>query len=106
MPAFQSIVLNAAALAICLFASGARAELPTTKLTHPSGSNAEVFLFGAHVKSFHAAQDPTRDVIFLSNHSFLDGVNPIMGGIPVVFPNFGSAKGLPGHGFARVTNRC
>ncbi|KAF4030038.1 Aldose 1-epimerase [Phytophthora infestans] len=27
-----------------------------------------------------------------------------MGGIPVVFPNFGSAKGLPGHGFARVTN--
>ncbi|EEY53053.1 aldose 1-epimerase, putative [Phytophthora infestans T30-4] len=58
----------------------------------------------AHVKSFHAAQDPTRDVIFLLKHSFLDGVNPIMGGIPVVFPNFGSAKGLPGHGFARVTN--
>ncbi|KAG1706364.1 hypothetical protein DVH05_001511 [Phytophthora capsici] len=103
MPSFQSIVVNAA-LAVCLLASNADAELPTAKLTHPSGSNAEVFLFGAHVKSFRAAQDPTRDVIFLSKHSYLDGVNPIMGGIPVVFPNFGSAKGLPGHGFARVTN--
>ncbi|OWZ09615.1 Aldose 1-epimerase [Phytophthora megakarya] len=99
MPSFSSL----AAFAACLVAS-ASAELPTTKLTHPSGSNAEVFLFGAHVKSFRTAQSPTRDVIFMSNHSYLDGVKPLMGGIPVVFPNFGSATGLPGHGFARVTN--
>ncbi|POM80846.1 Aldose 1-epimerase, partial [Phytophthora palmivora] len=32
------------------------------------------------------------------------GVNPIRGGIPVVFPNFGSATGFPSHGFARITN--
>ncbi|EGZ14795.1 hypothetical protein PHYSODRAFT_507594 [Phytophthora sojae] len=100
MLAFKSF----AAIVACLLASSVQAELPTTKLSHPSGSNAEVFLFGAHVKSFRAAEDPSRDVIFLSNHSYLDGVNPIMGGIPLVFPNFGSAKGLPGHGFARVTN--
>ncbi|KAL4115041.1 hypothetical protein PRIC2_013936 [Phytophthora ramorum] len=103
MPVSKSFVLNAACVVASCVAV-ASAELPTVKLTHPSGSNAEVFLFGAHVKSFHAAQDPTRDVIFMSNHSYLDGVNPIMGGIPVVFPNFGSATGLPGHGFARVTN--
>jgi glucose-6-phosphate 1-epimerase len=99
----KSAVLSAAVLgASCLTTT--QAELPTVKLTHPSGSNAEVFLFGAHVKSFRAAQEPMRDIIFMSNHSYLDGVNPIMGGIPVVFPNFGSATGLPGHGFARVTN--
>ncbi|KAF4315273.1 hypothetical protein JM18_009420 [Phytophthora kernoviae] len=90
--------------AICSCRIIANAELETVKLTHPSGSNAEVFLFGAHVKSFRTAEDPSRDVIFLSNHSYLDGVNPIMGGIPIVFPNFGSAKGFPGHGFARITN--
>ncbi|KAE9057728.1 hypothetical protein PF005_g31958 [Phytophthora fragariae] len=100
MLAFMSFV----AIVACLVASDVQAELPTAKLSHPSGSNAEVFLFGAHVKSFRAAQDPTRDVIFMSEHSYLDGVNPIMGGIPIVFPNFGSAKGLPGHGFARVTS--
>ncbi|KAG7392718.1 Cellular repressor of E1A-stimulated proteins 1 [Phytophthora boehmeriae] len=103
MALFKSRVVIALA---CLIASYSvvNAELETVKLSHPSGSNAEVFLFGAHVKSFHAADDPSRDVIFLSNHSYLDGVNPIMGGIPIVFPNFGSAKGFPGHGFARVTN--
>ncbi|KAL4140741.1 hypothetical protein PRNP1_015021 [Phytophthora ramorum] len=82
MPVSKSFVLNAACVVASCVAV-ASAELPTVKLTHPSGSNAEVFLFGAHVKSFHAAQDPTREVIFMSNHS---------------------ATGLPGHGFARVTN--
>ncbi|KAE9058839.1 hypothetical protein PF007_g31154, partial [Phytophthora fragariae] len=82
----------------------ANAELETVKLTHPYGSSAEVYHFGAHVKSFHPAMDPKLDVLFMSKESFLDGVNPIRGGIPVVFPNFGSAKGFPSHGFARITN--
>ncbi|GMF32114.1 unnamed protein product [Phytophthora lilii] len=82
----------------------ANAELETVKLTHPYGSSAEVFLFGAHVKSFRAAMDPNLDILFMSNESYLDGVNPIRGGIPVVFPNFGSAKRFPSHGFARITN--
>ncbi|KAG6616263.1 Aldose 1-epimerase [Phytophthora cinnamomi] len=82
----------------------ANAELETVKLTHPYGSSAEVYHFGAHVKSFHPAMDPKLDVLFMSKKSFLDGVNPIRGGIPVVFPNFGSAQGFPSHGFARITN--
>ncbi|KAL4110145.1 hypothetical protein PRIC1_001838 [Phytophthora ramorum] len=82
----------------------ANAELETVKLSHPYGSSAEVFLFGAHVKSFRAAMDPNLDVLFMSNDSYLDGVNPIRGGIPVVFPNFGGAPGFPNHGFARITN--
>ncbi|RLN56499.1 hypothetical protein BBJ29_007416 [Phytophthora kernoviae] len=103
----RQFMLKTVAVASALFAGlGAttNAELETVKLSHPMGSSAEVFLFGAHVKSFHAAMDPDLDNIFMSNHSFLDGVNPIRGGIPVVFPNFGGATGFPNHGFARITN--
>ncbi|KAE8955127.1 hypothetical protein PR003_g33202, partial [Phytophthora rubi] len=44
----------------------ANAELETVKLTHPYGSSAEVYHFGAHVKSFHPAMDPKLDVLFMS----------------------------------------
>ncbi|KAG7387597.1 hypothetical protein PHYBOEH_008214 [Phytophthora boehmeriae] len=100
-------MLKTAALAFGLLASfdaTTNAELETVKLSHPIGSSAEVFLFGAHVKSFRAAMDKNLDILFMSNESFVDGVNPIRGGIPVVFPNFGSAEGFPSHGFARITN--
>ncbi|POM74150.1 Aldose 1-epimerase [Phytophthora palmivora] len=101
-----SLMFKTAALLSTLLASlgVANAELETVKLTHPTGSSAEVFLFGAHVKSFRTVFDPNLDILFMSNQSHLDGVNPIRGGIPVVFPNFGSATGFPSHGFARITN--
>ncbi|KAL4140733.1 hypothetical protein PRNP1_015013 [Phytophthora ramorum] len=102
----NAFIFKTAALVSTLLASlgAANAELETVKLTHPYGSSAEVFLFGAHVKSFRAAMDPKLDILFMSNESYMDGVNPIRGGIPVVFPNFGSATGFPSHGFARITN--
>ncbi|GMF44353.1 unnamed protein product [Phytophthora fragariaefolia] len=99
-----SFVFKTTALVSALLASLGAAELETVKLTHPYGSSAEVYHFGAHVKSFHPAMDPKLDVLFMSKESYMDGVNPIRGGIPVVFPNFGSATGFPSHGFARVTN--
>ncbi|GMF22673.1 unnamed protein product [Phytophthora lilii] len=101
-----SFMLKTAAVVSAVLASigAASAELKTVKLSHPYGSSAEVFLFGAHLKSFRAAMDPKMDVLFMSNDSYLDGVNPIRGGIPVVFPNFGGAPGFPNHGFARITN--
>ncbi|KAF4133192.1 Aldose 1-epimerase [Phytophthora infestans] len=99
----NAFIFKTAALVSTLLAS-ANAELETVKLSHPHGSSAEVFLFGAHVKSFRAAMDPKLDILFMSKESHLDGVNPIRGGIPLVFPNFGSAKGFPSHGFARITN--
>ncbi|EGZ14814.1 hypothetical protein PHYSODRAFT_507124 [Phytophthora sojae] len=100
-PIFKTVALVSSLLAAV---GVANAELETVKLTHPYGSSAEVYHFGAHVKSFHPAMDPKMDLLFMSKESFLDGVNPIRGGIPVVFPNFGSAKGFPSHGFARITN--
>ncbi|OWZ01255.1 Aldose 1-epimerase [Phytophthora megakarya] len=99
----NAFLFKTVALVSALVAS-ANAELETVKLSHPYGSSAEVFLFGAHVKSFKPAMDPKLDILFMSNESFMDGVQPIRGGIPVVFPNFGSAKGFPSHGFARITN--
>ncbi|CAH0478936.1 unnamed protein product [Peronospora belbahrii] len=96
----STFIFKTAALAATLLAS-ANARL---EKKHPHGSTAEMFLFGAQVKSFHAAMDPKLDILFMSNESFMDGVQPIRGGIPVVFPNFGAAEGSPSHGFARITN--
>ncbi|CEG43610.1 aldose 1- [Plasmopara halstedii] len=95
--------LKTAALVSTVFAT-INAELEFVKLTHPMGSCVEIFKFGAHVKSFHPAMDPTLDILFMSKESFLNGKDPVRGGIPIIFPNFGSAKGLPSHGFARITN--
>ncbi|KAG1700821.1 hypothetical protein DVH05_011708 [Phytophthora capsici] len=78
------------------------AKKPVIELRHPSGSRAEVHLYGATVTSFYAAQEPERNVLFVSKQAVLDGSKPIRGGIPLVFPVFGSAEGFPNHGFARV----
>ena len=76
-------------------------------MRHASGSTVTVQLFGAHVTSL---KTPSGDeLLWMSSASALDGSAPIRGGIPVVFPQFGSAAlpgiadgcELPMHGFAR-----
>ncbi|ETS62976.1 hypothetical protein PaG_02746 [Moesziomyces aphidis] len=78
-------------------------ELPKSK------ASAEVRLFGATVTSWKAAGGSER--LFLSSAAALDGSAAIRGGIPIVFPVFGSPKdhadapelitNLGKHGFAR-----
>lgn len=78
-------------------------ELPKSK------ASAEVRLFGATVTSWKAAGGSER--LFLSSKAALDGSAAIRGGIPIVFPVFGSPKDhadapdlikkLGKHGFAR-----
>ncbi|EGZ16625.1 hypothetical protein PHYSODRAFT_498345 [Phytophthora sojae] len=80
------------------------AKKSVIELRHPSGSRAEVQLYGATVTGFYAAQEPERNVLFLSRQALLDGSKPIRGGIPLVFPVFGAAEGFPNHGFARVNH--
>ncbi|CAH0481986.1 unnamed protein product [Peronospora belbahrii] len=72
------------------------------ELRHPSGSHAQVHLYGATVTSFYTAQEPERNVLFLSKRAILDGSQCIRGGIPLVFPVFGAVEGFPNHGFART----
>lgn len=77
----------------------------TVQASLPSGDFVNVYLHGATITSWKASDGD--DKILLSTASALDGSAAIRGGIPVVFPNFGSApknhqtSELPSHGFAR-----
>ncbi|KAG0227142.1 hypothetical protein BGW41_003961 [Actinomortierella wolfii] len=77
-----------------------------TVLSHPSGSTAEVHLYGATLTSWTVNG---KERIFVSKKAVLDGSKAIRGGIPLVFPVFGKSKpphvtsSLPQHGFARIS---
>ncbi|MDD5678625.1 MAG: D-hexose-6-phosphate mutarotase [Kiritimatiellae bacterium] len=76
-----------------------RNGLVKAELQHTSGARAEIYLHGAHITSWQAAQG--GEVLFVSGAAhFQDGV-PIRGGIPVIFPQFGAGP-LPNHGLART----
>ncbi|ORX53981.1 galactose mutarotase-like protein [Hesseltinella vesiculosa] len=78
----------------------AQEENKVVTLTHASGSSVKVSLFGATVISW-IAKDEER--LFVSQNAILDGSKAIRGGIPLVFPIFGTKShiALPQHGFAR-----
>lgn len=73
--------------------------LPRLRLTHPSGSAAEVYQHGAHLTSWVPAGG--EDAIFLSERAEFGPKASIRGGIPVIFPQFAELGPLPKHGFAR-----
>jgi glucose-6-phosphate 1-epimerase len=66
-------------------------------------AEAELYLQGAHLT--HWAPLPHQPVLYLSPNSLFAPGKAIRGGVPVIFPWFGSrADGKPGpaHGFART----
>ncbi|KAI0171270.1 aldose-1-epimerase [Pestalotiopsis sp. NC0098] len=71
----------------------------------PSGESIEVLLYGATVLSWKDRAGNER--LWLSKGAKLDGSKAVRGGIPLVFPVFGTAPNhaatskLPQHGFAR-----
>ncbi|KAJ3221574.1 hypothetical protein HK099_003389, partial [Clydaea vesicula] len=72
-----------------------------TKVVLTKGSSsAEIFLFGATLTSWIVGG---KELIFLSRKAKLDGTKAIRGGVPIVFPQFGTVEdsSLPQHGFAR-----
>jgi D-hexose-6-phosphate mutarotase len=76
-----------------------RGELPMVDITTP-WSTAQIYLHGAHVTNFKKhAEAP---LLFLSQCSRFEEKQPIRGGVPVIFPWFGSREGMGMHGFARV----
>lgn len=64
------------------------------------GARAEAFTHGAQVTSWKTAGGDER--LFLSERSTFAPDAAIRGGVPVIFPQFGSMGPLPKHGFARV----
>ena len=66
-------------------------------------AEAVVYLLGAHVTHYQLAGD--RPVLFTSASSRFQAGQPIRGGVPIVFPWFGTCRddaSAPMHGFARV----
>jgi glucose-6-phosphate 1-epimerase len=74
--------------------------LPKLTLAAPDGARAEVYLYGAHVVSWVPAGGQER--LFLSRASAFRAGAPIRGGVPIVFPQFGTMGPLPLHGLVRL----
>lgn len=74
-------------------------DLEYLLIKHSSGSLCECYLFGAHITKF--IDNNGNSILYMSEKSYLDGKNPIRGGIPIVFPQFNMRGSLPKHGFAR-----
>ena len=60
-------------------------------LKHASGASATVYAHGATLTSVTTASG--KEILFVSKVSKFDGVSPIRGGIPLVFPIFGDGWG-------------
>ncbi|KAL8400734.1 hypothetical protein RB594_000949 [Gaeumannomyces avenae] len=73
----------------------------------PTGESIEVLLYGATVLSW---KRNGQEKLWLSEAASLDGTKAVRGGIPLVFPVFGTAPDhaetskLPQHGFARTSH--
>lgn len=75
-------------------------DLPRLTLASPDGARLEVYLYGAHIVSWIPAGG--KEHLFLSRASQFIMGTPIRGGIPVIFPQFGTYGPLPMHGLVRV----
>ena len=74
-------------------------DLPKIVLTAPDGARVEIYLHGAHVTSWRPTSGSER--LFMSQRSEFRADTAICGGIPVIFPQFGTLGPLPLHGLVR-----
>lgn len=72
---------------------------PKIILTEPTGSSAEVLLYGGQVVSWK--NDRREQLLFRSTKALTKPPKTIRGGIPICFPQFGNSGSLEVHGFAR-----
>ncbi|XVF60220.1 hypothetical protein PTKIN_Ptkin08bG0027300 [Pterospermum kingtungense] len=73
--------------------------LPRIVLTEPTGSSAEVLLYGGQVVSWK--NERREELLFMSTKTSWKPSKAIRGGIPVCFPQFGNLGSLEQHGFAK-----
>ncbi|XP_050136714.1 putative glucose-6-phosphate 1-epimerase isoform X2 [Malus sylvestris] len=72
---------------------------PRIILTEPTGSSAEVLLYGGQVVSWK--NERREELLFMSSKATWKLPKAIRGGIPVCFPQFGNLGSLEQHGFAK-----
>ena len=77
-------------------------ELETLTIRHSSGSSTTMALQGAQVISWKRANG--EEMLFVSENSLYAPLEPIRGGIPVIFPQFGNRGPLPQHGFLKTAS--
>ena len=82
--------------------SGPGAVPPVVTLRADDGATVEIHRHGAHVTSWRPAGEG-EDRLYLSPRSEFGSSAAIRGGVPVVFPQFGTEGSLPRHGFARTS---
>ena len=75
-------------------------SLDRVTLRHFSGATAEVSRRGAQVLSWKRANGV--EMLFLAQNEQYSAGEPMRGGIPVVFPQFGSMGTLPMHGLIKA----
>lgn len=75
-------------------------DFVTAVLRVDNENSLEAVVFGAQILSWRSGG---QERLFLSNRSIFDGKKAIRGGIPLVFPQFGSGE-MPSHGFARIVS--
>ncbi|KAL3609827.1 hypothetical protein D5086_000847 [Populus alba] len=63
------------------------------------GASARVSLHGGQVLSWRT--DQGEELLFTSSKAIFKPPNPVRGGIPICFPQFGNCGSLEQHGFAR-----
>lgn len=73
---------------------------PAVRVAAPDGASVTIALHGGTIVSWIPAGGKER--LYLSDKAVFDGETPIRGGVPVVFPQFGTRGTLPRHGFART----
>lgn len=77
------------------------AQAEVRELETAAGSKASICRNGAHLLSWTPAGE-AEDRLFLSTASSLQTGASIRGGVPVIFPQFGTLGPLAKHGFART----
>lgn len=74
-------------------------RMPRIILNEPTGSSAEVSLYGGQVVSWK--NERKEELLFMSKKAIWKPPKAIRGGIAVCFPQFGNLGSLEQHGFAR-----
>ncbi|XP_057482193.1 putative glucose-6-phosphate 1-epimerase isoform X1 [Actinidia eriantha] len=72
---------------------------PRIILSEPTGSTAEVLLYGGQVVSWK--NERREELLFMGSKAIRKPPNAIRGGIPICFPQFANFGSLEHHGFAR-----
>jgi glucose-6-phosphate 1-epimerase len=76
------------------------AQVPVVVLDRGNNTTCTINLHGSTIVSWRVNN---QEQLFVSKRSVFDGKKPIRGGIPFVFPVFGTSTIQPQHGFARIS---